>query len=52
MTEYKNIKNEVIADSETCKNNTAFYILNGYMPTWAAEHHGAHSDFYIIEKEG
>ena len=40
MTEYKNIKNEVITDSESRKNNTAFYILNGYMPTWAAEHHG------------
>ena len=39
MTEYKNIKNEVITDSETRKNNTAFYILNGYMPTWAAEYH-------------
>lgn len=40
MTEYKNIKNEVIIDSESRKNNIAFYILNGYMPTWAAEHHG------------
>ena len=40
MTEYKNIKNEVITDSDSRKNNTAFYILNGYMPTWAAEHHG------------
>ena len=40
MTEYKNIKNEVITDSESRKNNTAFYILNGYIPTWAAEHHG------------
>lgn len=40
MTEYKNIKNEVITDSETRKNNTAFYVLNGYMPTWAAEHRG------------
>lgn len=40
MTEYKNIKNEVITDSESRKNNIAFYILNGYMPTWAAEHHG------------
>lgn len=40
MKEYKNIKNEVITDSENRKNNTAFYILNGYMPTWAAEHHG------------
>ena len=39
MTEYKNIKNEVITNSETRKNNTAFYILNGYMQTWAAEHH-------------
>lgn len=40
MQEYTNIKNEVITDSETRKNNTAFYILNGYMSTWAAEHHG------------
>ena len=34
MKEYKNIKNEVITDSESRKNNTAFYILNGYMKTW------------------
>lgn len=40
MKKYKNIKNEVITDSETRKTDTAFYILNGYMPTWAAEYHG------------
>lgn len=36
--EFTEIKKIVIEDSNTRKENRAFYILNGYMPTWAEEH--------------
>jgi hypothetical protein len=39
MQEFTEIKKEVTQDSETRKNNTAFYIENGFMPSWAEEHH-------------
>lgn len=38
MTEFTEIKKIVIEDSNARKENRAFYILNGYMPTWAEEH--------------
>lgn len=34
MTEYTNIKREIIEDSEREKNKIAFYIENGYCKTW------------------
>lgn len=39
MTEFTMIKAEVQQDSDKRKENTAFYIENGYFPTWAEEHH-------------
>ena len=40
MREFTMIKAEVQQDSEKKKENTAFYIENGYFPTWAEEHRG------------
>lgn len=39
MKEFTMIKNIVKADAEKTAENRRFYILNGYMPTWASEHH-------------
>ncbi len=39
MNEFTEIKKEVTQDSEIRKSNTAFYIENGFMPSWTEEHH-------------
>lgn len=39
MAEFTMIKAEVQQDSDKRKENTAFYIENGYFPTWAEEYH-------------
>lgn len=39
MKEFTEIKREVTQDGETRKSNTAFYIENGFMPSWTEEHH-------------
>lgn len=42
--EFTEIKKNVIEDSEERKENRAFYIANGYMPTWSEEHRGKDID--------
>lgn len=39
MKEFTEIKRIVTEDSDRAKESTAFYILNGYRPTWSEEHH-------------
>lgn len=39
MKEFTMIKNIVKEDAQKTAENRRFYILNGYMPTWAQEHH-------------
>lgn len=39
MKEFTEIKKIVTEDSNKRQENTAFYIENGYFPTWAEEHH-------------
>lgn len=36
---FPNLTNEIHADAQLRKEETAFYILRGYCPTWAEEHH-------------
>lgn len=40
MAEFTEIKKIVTEDSDSRKESTAFYISNGYRPTWSEEHHG------------
>ena len=39
MKEFIEIKKIVTEDAQTTADNRRFYILNGYMPSWANEHH-------------
>ncbi len=39
MKEFTEIKKIVTEDAQTTADNRRFYILNGYMPSWANEHH-------------
>lgn len=39
MTEFTEIKRIVTEDSNKRQEDTAFYIENGYFPTWSEEHH-------------
>ena len=38
MKEFTEIKKAVKEDAEQTAENRRFFILNGYMPTWAEEH--------------
>jgi hypothetical protein len=38
MREFTEIKKTVTEDSDSKKENTTFYIFNGYFPTWSEEH--------------
>lgn len=40
VKEFTEIKKAVKEDAEQTAENRRFFILNGYMPTWAEEHHG------------
>lgn len=40
VKEFTEIKKAVMEDAEQTAENRRFFILNGYMPTWAEEHHG------------
>lgn len=40
VKEFTEIKKAVMEDAEQTSENRRFFILNGYMPTWAEEHHG------------
>lgn len=40
VKEFTEIKKIVLEDAEQTAENRRFFILNGYMPTWAEEHHG------------
>ena len=40
MKEFTEIKKIVLEDAGQTAENRRFFILNGYMPTWAEEHHG------------
>lgn len=40
VKEFAEIKKAVMEDAEKTAENRRFFILNGYMPTWAEEHHG------------
>lgn len=39
VKEFTEIKKAVTEDAEQTAENRRFFILNGYMPTWAEEHH-------------
>lgn len=39
VKEFTEIKKAVKEDAEQTAENRCFFILNGYMPTWAEEHH-------------
>lgn len=40
VKEFTEIKKAVKEDAEQTAENCRFYIVNGYLPTWAEEHHG------------
>lgn len=40
MKEFTEIKKTVMEDAEQTAENRRFFILNGYIPTWAEEHRG------------